>query len=147
MATKPWQERPLWEKVFIGSHSKTYITVGKIVGHPGCGAFAFWDAAKLMPGYDKVRFENALRDLTVYAKREQGQYELHHSAKKVLRVIIGPAPDAADYASWWRARMVSVRKMREEGQPVEWADCPPVALEEAPQEKSAPKPRKKRATK
>src|SRR5262245_23625623 len=97
---RPWQERPLWERVWLGPHSKVYLAVGKIVGHPGCGAFTFWDAAKLVPGYDKLRFENALRDLTVWARREQGQYELHASAKKVLRIIIGPEPGAADYTSW-----------------------------------------------
>lgn len=144
---KPWQERSLWEKVYTGPHSKAYVTVGKLIGHQGSGAFAFWDAAKLEPGYDKLWFENALRDLSVYQKREQGQYELHLAAKKVLRVIIGPAPDDPEYATWWRARLVSVRKMREEGQPVEWAECPPVALGEAAEEKPPRKPRKKQAKK
>lgn len=145
---KPWSEKPLWERAWLGPHSKVYLTVGKLVGHLGKSAFAFWDAAKLEPGYDKLRYENVLRDLTVWAKREQGQYELHLSAKKILRIIIGPAPDAEDYASWWKARMVSVCKMREEGQPVEWAEAPPVPLpEDAATEKPAPRPRRKRAKK
>ena len=68
----------------MGTHSKVYLHAGRIIGHNGCGGFAFYDAAKLLPFYDKLRFENAVRDLTVYAKREQGQYELHAQAKKVL---------------------------------------------------------------
>jgi hypothetical protein len=73
-------ETPLWEKVYMGRWSRTYINTGKIIGHLGCGAFAFFDAAKLLPDYDQHR----------YAKREQGQYELHSTAKKILRIIIGP---------------------------------------------------------
>src|SRR5258708_836874 len=113
-------ERPLWWKVYVGRGGRIYINAGKIIGHLGCGAFEFWDQAKLRPGYDKYRYENALRDLTVYSKREQGQYELTPTAKKVLRPTIGPAPDDPDYRRWWEARLVSVRQMKEQGQPVEW---------------------------
>src|SRR5262245_18022723 len=99
---------PLWQKVWLGRWNKVYINTGKIIGHFGCSGFAFFDAAKLLPGYDKYRYENAVRDLTVWEKRERGEYELHRAAKKILRIIIGPAPDAPEYASWWRGRLVSV---------------------------------------
>jgi len=107
-----------------------YLHAGKIIGHLGCSGFEFYDAAKLLPNYDKLKYENAVRDLTVYAKREQGQYELHANAKKILRIIIGPAPDDPEYAAWWRGRLISVRQMREQGQPVEWAEEPPIPLPE-----------------
>jgi hypothetical protein len=58
-------ETPLWEKVWLGRWSRTYLNAGKIIGHLGCSAFAFYDAAKLLPDYDKYRYENAARDLTV----------------------------------------------------------------------------------
>jgi hypothetical protein len=128
-------ETPLWKKVYMGRWSTVYVNAGKIIGHLGCGAFAFYDAAKLLPEYDKYSYENAVRDLCVYAKREQGQFELHATARKVLKVVLGPPPDSPEYAKWWEARLVSVRQMNEHGQPVEWAKEPPVPL--APQE--APK--------
>jgi len=31
------------------------------------------------------------------AGREQGQYELHASAKKILRISLGPEPDDPEY--------------------------------------------------
>jgi hypothetical protein len=145
--SKPWSERPLWEKVWIGPHSKVYLHAGKIIGHLGCSGFEFYDAAKLLPNYDKLKYENAVRDLTVYAKREQGQYELHANAKKILRIIIGPAPDDPEYAAWWRCRLISVRQMREQGQLVEWAEEPPVPLpEQKPVEEPSKKPTRKQRT-
>jgi hypothetical protein len=56
---------PLWEKVYLSRWSKVYINAGRIIGHLGCSAFAFFDAAKLLPDYDKHRYEAAVRDLTV----------------------------------------------------------------------------------
>ena len=144
---KPWHERELWEKVYTGPHGNTYIAVGRIIAHRVLGAFEFWDLAKLEPGYDKLRFDDALRDLTVWEKRERGSYELLPRAKKVLRIIIGPAPDDAEYGPWWKSRLVSVAKMRDEGQEVRWADNPPVPLPGDEQVQKAPKPRKKRARK
>lgn len=141
---KPWQERPLWERVWLGPFSKVYLNVGKLVGHLGCGGFSFWDRAKLLPGYDKYRYENALRDLTVYEKRERGEYELTAKAKKVLRIIIGPSPDDPEYATWWRGRLISVEQMKRDGKPVEWAEVPPVPLEPAKEDKPEPT-KKKRA--
>jgi hypothetical protein len=145
-------ETPLWEKVYLGRYGRVYINAGKIIGHLGCGAFAFFDAAKLLPDYDKYRYENAVRDLTVWAKHEQGQYELHAAAKKILRIIIGPAPDDPEYAKWWRGRLISVEQMKRDGQPVEWAETPPVPLEpeakeEPPPTKSEKKQGRKRAAK
>jgi hypothetical protein len=139
-------ETPLCKKVYLGQWSKVYINAGKIIGHLGCSAFAFFDAAKLLPDYDKYRFENAVRDLTVYAKREQGQYELHSAAKKILRIIIGPAPDDPEYAKWWRGRLISVEQMKRDGVAVEWAETPPVPLEPDVKEEP-PKPAKKPARK
>lgn len=139
---KPWDEKPLWWKCYMGTHSKVYLHAGRIIGHLGCGGFAFYDAAKLLPFYDKLRFENAVRDLTVYAKREQGQYELHAQARKVLWIIIGPPPDHPEYVKWWTGRLVSVRKMREEGTEPEFAAEPPVPLEPA-KEEPQPEPKKR----
>lgn len=137
---KPWDRKPLWELIYM-SEDRIYLHAGRIIGHLGCGAFAFWDAAKLLPNYDKYRFENALRDLTVYAKREQGQYELLTTARKALRIIIGPAPDDPEYISWWKARLVSVEQMKRDGKVVSWAESPPVPL---PGEKPAePQPKKR----
>ena len=135
-------ETPLWEKVYMGRWSRTYLNAGKIIGHLGCGAFAFFDAAKLLPDYDQHRYECAVRDLTVYAKREQGQYELHSTAKKILRIIIGPAPDDQEYAKWWRGRLVSVEQMKRDGAAVEWAETPPVPLPDEGPKVEEPKPRK-----
>jgi hypothetical protein len=64
-------ETPLWENVYLGRWGRLYINAGKIIGHLGCGALAFFDAAKLLPDFDKYRYETAVRDLTVWARREQ----------------------------------------------------------------------------
>jgi hypothetical protein len=144
--TKPWSERPLWEKCWLGPHHKVYLHAGRIIGYAGCGGFAFYDAAKLLPNYDKLRYENAVRDLTVYAPRERGDYELTAHAKKVLRVILGPAPDDPEYVTWWRGRMISVRMMRDEGTEPEFAAEPPVPLPEEPAAEP-PQPKKKPARK
>ncbi len=117
-------EKPLWERVYLGSWGPAYVNAGKIIGHLGCSALVFYDAAKLLPGYDKHRYECAVRALTVYAKRERGEYELDATAKKVLRVIIGPPPGDPEYRRWWESRLVSVRQMKEWGQAVEWAEAP-----------------------
>lgn len=106
-----------------------------------CGGFAFFDAAKLLPGYDKYLYECAVRALTVYEPRERGDYRLHPAARKILRVVLGPAPGDPEYAAWWRARLVSVAQMKRDGQTVEFAETPPVPLsDEKPEEpKKAPK--------
>jgi hypothetical protein len=126
------QRQPeLWELVWLGKHSRIYLNAGKIIGHLGVSKSVFEEAAKLLLDYDKYRYENAVRDLTVYSKGEQdGRYELRPTAKKILRIIIGPSLDAPDYASWWRGRLISVQRMKEAGQPVEWAERPPVPLVE-----------------
>ncbi len=127
--SKPWHERPLWWKVFM-EDDKAYIHAARIIGHLGCSPFEFWDAAKAAPGYKEPAFRRAMEDLTAYVKREASppRYELHSAARKVARIILGPAPDDPEYADWWRRRLVSVRLMREQGQPVEWAEEPPVPL-------------------
>jgi hypothetical protein len=125
--------------------ARSTCTPARSSGHLGCGGFAFYDAAKLLPFYDKLRFENAVRDLTVYTKREQGQYELTEHAKKVLWIIIGPLPGHPEYVKWWTGRLVSVRKMREEGMEPKFAIEPPVPLEPASEEPQAePKKRTRR---
>ena len=30
--SKPWHEKPLWERVWLSAHSKTYLHAGKIIG-------------------------------------------------------------------------------------------------------------------
>ena len=49
--SKPWSERPLWEKVWIGPHSKVYLHAGKIIGHLGRSPIEFYEAAKKLPDY------------------------------------------------------------------------------------------------
>ncbi len=147
-----YHQKDLWEKVFEGRHSEVYINAGRIIGHKSVNAFAFFDEAKRLKCYDKHWFENAVRELCVWTKREQGVYELTLKAKKVLRVIIGPAPDDPGYEKWWQSRLVSVKDMKERGLPVEWAEEPPVPLEPLVEEKppetpKAKKPRKKAAKK
>jgi hypothetical protein len=145
---KPWDEKPLWWKCYMDTHSKVYLHAGRIIGHLGCSGFAFYDAAKLLPFYDKLRFEKAVRDLTVYEKRERGEYELHAHAKKVLWIIIGPPPDHPEYVKWWTGRLVSVRAMRAEGTEPEFAAEPPVPLsDEKPAEPQTKKPAKARKRK
>jgi hypothetical protein len=140
-------DTPLWERVWLEKHSCVHLNAGKIIGHLGCGAFAFWDAAKLLPNFDKYRYENAVRDLTVYAKREQGQYELTATAKKILRTILGPAPDDPEYVRWWRGRLISVEQMKRDGQRVEWAEAPPVPLPDEGPKAEEPQPEKPEARK
>jgi hypothetical protein len=71
---------------------------------------------------------------------------LHATAKKVLKIIIGPAPDDPGYVTWWRGRLISVEQMKREGQKVEWAEAPPVPLPEA-KPKEEPKEEKPTRTK
>lgn len=147
--SKHWSERPLWEKAWLGPHGKIYLQAGKIIGHLGCTPFEFYDAAKALPDYDQYRYENAVRELTVYSAREGSppRYELTATARKVLRIILGPAPDDPEYAAWWRGRLISVRQVREQGQLVEWAEEPPVSLpEEKPAEEPSKKPARKQRT-
>jgi hypothetical protein len=143
---KSWHEKPLWERVWLSGRKETeriYINCAKIIGHAGCTAQQFVNAASKLPGYDKFKYENAVRDLTVYVQREQGRFELHPSAKKVLKIILGPAPDDPEYCAWWKARLVSVRLMKEAGEPVEWAESPPVPLpEERPTKEEPAKPKR-----
>lgn len=147
---KSWSEKPLWEKAFMaGDHA--YLLAGKIVGHLGCSPSEFLEQAKLLPDYNQYRYENAVRDLTDYGKREAKppRYVLTPTAKKVLRPIIGPEPTAADYRSWWASRLVSVKAMRDEGKEPKWAAEPPVPLQEEkqpaePQPKPARKPRERK---
>jgi hypothetical protein len=142
VTTKPWSEKPLWERVWLGPFSKVYLTAGKIIGHLGCSPADFLAAAKELPGYEQFRYENVARDLTVWEKREQqGRYELHATAKKVLRVLLGPAPDDPEYVKWWRGRLVSVEQMRRDGQAVDWAEAPPVPLPDENPAKEEPQPK------
>lgn len=89
--TKPRNEKPLWWKLYMAG-DEVYQHAGKIIGHRGCTPFEFYDAAKLLPDYKQHRYENAARDLTVYAAREASppRYELTPHAKQVLWIIIGP---------------------------------------------------------
>lgn len=135
---KAWHQPELWEKCYLSPQGRIYLHAGKIIGYAGVNAMAFYDEAKKLPFYNKLAFENAVRDMTVYAKREQGSYELTATARKVLRVILGPAPDDPTYEEWWRLRMISVEQMRRDGVPVEWAAEPPVPLK-----KEEPKPQKR----
>jgi len=128
--SKPWSEQPLWWKCFMRP-DRIYMTVGQIVGHLGCDVGHFWDRAAKLPNFEKWRFESAVHELTRFDLRQPPtlRMELYPHAKKVLRLILGPAPDDPDYAAWWRARLISVRQMREEGIEPQWAAAPPVPLE------------------
>jgi hypothetical protein len=106
--TKPWHEKPLWEKVYLGD--RVYLHAGQIIGHLGCTPTEFFEAAKKLPDSSQYRYENAVRDLTVYQAREASppRYELTAQARKVLRIILGPAPADPEYRRWWEQRLVSV---------------------------------------
>lgn len=146
---KPWDQVPLWKKVFMAD-DEVYIHAGQIIGHKGCTPFEFYDAAKLLPDYNKLKYENAVRDLTVYSLREASppRYELMPHARKVLWIILGPPPDHPEYVEWWKGRMISVRQMRAEGKEPEFATEPPVPLPDEPTEQPAKKKRtrKKKAS-
>lgn len=145
--SKPWIEKPLWEKCYLSPHGSVYLNAGSIIHHAGTTGFAFYDKAKLLPDWNKLLYENAVRDLTVFAPRERGEYVLHATAKKVLRIVLGPAPDAPDYRSWWEARLVSVEMLRKEGKTVLWAAEPPVPIAPTAEPQEAPKPKKPRSRK
>jgi hypothetical protein len=148
MPTRPWHEKPLWEKVFM-SGDKVYMHAGHIIGHLGVSPLEFFDRAKLLSLFDQRKFENAVRDLTVYSVRESPnpRYELHPQAKKTLRIIIGPEPTDLEYASWWRGRLISVQLEREAGREVLWGHTPPVPLEPLTEEIPAEEPPKRKARK
>lgn len=146
--SKPWSERPLYWKVFM-SDDRAHLFAGLIINHGGMRPTSFYDAARKKPGYTKHRYEMAVRDLTEWSRRESPDpmYVLTAHARKVLRIIIGPAPDDPEYASWWRARLVSVKADRERGVPVEWAFEPPVPLtgEDEPVKAARPKRKPRRS--
>lgn len=144
------REKPLWEKAFLGAWSKSYIRAVQVIGYKGCTIAEYDRAAAKLPDHDKWRYESIARELTGWQKREQEKrYELNPTARKVFRIILGPAPEDPEYASWWKARLVSVRDMRERGLPVEWAEEPPVPLEEEKprKEPKATKPAKEKEPK
>ena len=126
-----------------------YVNAGKIIGYLGRNAMAFYDEAKKMPDYDKYKYETAVRDLCVYTKREQGQYELTSVAKKVLKVVLGPAPDAPDYRRYWESRFISLKDMKERGLTPMAAEVPPVPLDppEIPEKKAKKAPAAKKVKK
>jgi len=66
-------ETPLWQKVYLGRLGRVYRDTAKIIGYLGCRGTEFFDKAKLLPDYEKFRFENAVRDLTVYMKPREGR--------------------------------------------------------------------------
>ena len=90
--SKPWHGSPLWEKFWLGPHSKVYLHAGRIVGHLGCGGFAFWDAAKLLPTTTSCvsRTRCATSRST---SASAGEYELHADARQDPPHHHRPAPD------------------------------------------------------
>lgn len=147
--SKSWQGKSLHDKCYLDPRGRVYLHAGCIIGHLGCSPFEFFDAAKKLPDYDQYLYENAVRDLTVYAKREASppRYELTVQAQKVLRVILGPPPDHLEYVKWWHGRLVSVQADRERGLPVEWATEPPVPLPGEKEEEPSVEPKPKRSRK
>lgn len=145
--SKPWSERPLWQRVFL-SEDRVYLEAAKIVGLLGCGISEFWDRAKKIPNYDKYRVENAVNALTDFKLRQPPilKLELTPHARKVCRVFLGPEPKSPEYAAWWSARLVSVALHRERGWPVTHAEAPPVPLEPATKPPAKPRARKPRKT-
>jgi len=144
--SKPWYEKPLWEKLYQ-SEDRVYLHAAVIIGHLGCSPFAFYDAAKKLPNYDE--YKRAMEDMTIYSLRESPnpRCELRADAKKAARILIGPPPGDPEYAVWWKARLISVQQMKAEGKPVEWAAEPPVPLapvEEPPAKEEPPTEKPKR---
>lgn len=142
---KPWDRKPLWELIYM-SDDKVHLRAAVIIGYAGCSPTEFFDAAKKMPDYDVTKYRRAMENLTVFIKREPPtlRCDLHDEARRAARILLGPAPAAPDYCSWWRSRLISVRQMKEAGQPVEWAESPPVPL---PEDKPAEEPPKEKPTK
>jgi hypothetical protein len=137
-----WDQRPLWWRCYVGPHSRIYLQCGHVIHHTGCGISEFWDKVKKL-NFEKYRVESVVNELTRFDFRQPPalRLELTATAKKVLRTILGPAPDDPDYSHWWELRLISVEQMKKEGQAVEFAACPPVPLK--PQKKPAPKEPKK----
>lgn len=141
---KPWDQKPLFWKIFLEGN-RVYINAGLIIGHLGTTPIAFYDAAKLLPDWNKLLYENAARDLTLFHFREPPhlKYVLTDYAKKALRIVIGPSPDDPCYRAWWVSRLISVRLEREAGRAVTFATVPPVPLD-PPLEEVPPKKRRKK---
>src|SRR5690349_18441212 len=110
--SKPWEPKPLWHRVFM-SEDRVHLHAIRIIGYGECNPMAFYDEAKKLKGYKQPRYEQAVRDLTVFTYREgpNCRYVLTQAAKKIARLVIGPPPDDPGYADWWRRRLISVAEM------------------------------------
>jgi hypothetical protein len=128
---KPWHEKPLWQRVYMDDDG-AYREAAKLIGYAGTTPTEFYDKAKKLPNYDKYRFENAVRDLTVYKLREPPtlRYELTPNARKICRVLLGCPPDDPDYKKWWTLRLISNPDA-----------VPPVPLEPPQEQKKVQVPR------
>jgi len=127
-------KKELWRLIYMGDGS--HLHAARIIGYAGCTPFAFWDAAKLLPTYDKRKFEDAMCDLTSYHKRNGSdpRYELTAEARKAVRALLGPPPEDPEFAAYW-AKEVFQPGMSE-----------PFVLGEKPKEEPKKKSRSRKKT-
>lgn len=133
---KPWHEKPLHDKIYLESDG-VYMDAIRIIGYAGTTPIAFYDAAKKLKNYEQYRYERAVADLTVYARRQPPilRLELTPKARKLARVILGAPPEDPLYREWWTARLLSNPDAQ-----------PPVPLEPATKPAKQPAARRRRKT-
>jgi hypothetical protein len=149
MMTKPWHERPLWERLYLAD-DPTYRDVAVLIGHAGISRKDFWHRAAKAPGFSKWKYETAVGHLTGLRPdaEDNDVYQLTGGARAACRLLLGPPPDDPEYRRWWGARLVSVREMQAAGvepthaaaPPVPWEDEAPAAPAKAKKGAGAKKP-------
>ena len=134
-------KKELWRLIYM-SADRVHLHASRIIGYAGCSPFAYYDAAKLLPDYDKRKFEDAMCDLTSYHKRSGSapRYEFTPEARKAVRALLGPPPDSPEYEAYW-SREVFQPGMTEPHVPK--AKVEPAKPTKKPARKATPKKAKK----
>ena len=129
-------KKELWRSIYTES-DRVYLHAARIIGYAGCSPTAFWDAAKLLPNYDKRKYEAAMEDLTSWNSRQPPslRYELNATARKCVRALLGLPPGAPDFDQYW-SREVLQPGMTEPHVPKKPETKKP-ARKEAPKKKPA----------
>jgi hypothetical protein len=100
-------KRELWRLIYV-SDDRVHLLAARIIGYAGCTPSEFWAAAKKLPNYDQQAFDVAVRELTRFDRREcdAPRYELCAEGRLAVRVLLGPAPEDAEHASYWAKDIV-----------------------------------------
>lgn len=124
--SKPWHDRPLHERLYDG-RSHALRTAARILGYAGRRPIEFHDIARSLPGYDRIDYERAVRDLTDWRKREAPtpRYELSDEARKAVRLLLGPRPEDPAFADYWS------REIHQPGMVAPWKPGMPMGATEA----------------